>query len=596
MTRHRSEKRSPLRLKWQEDRWILAIVALALLLRVVYLLQAREKLYFNNFADSLYYHVWAQRIIAGQADPQVFFQGPLYPYMVAFFYRLFSPNPEVVLWFQVLLGSASCVLMYLLGRFVFGRAVGFLAALMGALYAVEMFYEGALLTTTVLYFVNLMLLVSIFWAWRAGRWYLWAVPGFLLGLSALGRANVLFFLPFLIVGIFLLGNGRRGRRIRGIQTLLAVFLGLLMVIMPITMRNLIVGQDLVLITSNLGLNFFVGNNPDAPGYYQKPKGLDFSTDLTGAKIAAVLTGRELKPSEVSRFWLQQGLNFVKTQPGAFLRLTLAKFFLFWNAYEIPQAEDFNFFKTSASVLKWPLGFFIVGPLGLLGIVLSLKQWREAYFLLTFVLSSMATVVLFFVLARYRLQVCSVLMVFAAYALVWLWDSFKARKIRHLALALFILIFMFVVVIRPSPTLNPARDLARAHTFQAKYHWSVKNDLEKASDHLQLALSCDPHLGETYLQLAKLRLEQGLVDEMFDLWRETVRMDPQASMVHLNVGNLYAEMGMWDKAVEEYREEIKVSPYSYKAYDALSKALEERRKVQKDLEKSGKDSESSRLEE
>lgn len=579
MTRHRREKWRLLKLWRREDRWILAIVALALLLRVIYLLQARGQLYFNNFADSLYYRWWAQRIVEGQSDPQVFFQGPLYPYMMAFFYRIFGPSPEVVLWLQVLLGSASCGLIYLLGRLAFGRTVGLLAALMGALYAVEIFYEGALLMTTTLYFLNLLLLVSIFWALRGKSWCLWIVPGLLLGLSALGRANVLFFLPFLILGIFLLGNDRRGRGVRGVPAMLAVFLGLLVVITPVTVRNLVVGHDLVLITSNLGLNFFVGNNPDAPGYYEKPKGLDFSVDLSGSKIAMVLTGRELKPSEVSRFWLQRALNFVKARPGAFLRLTLVKFWLFWNAYEIPQAEDFNFFKRFASVLRWPLlGFFVLGPLGLLGMSLSLRQWREAYFLLTFVLSLMAVTVLFFVLARYRLQVCPVLMVFAAYALVWLWGRLRAKKVLHLAFALLVLTPMVMLLNRPHPALNPARDQARAHTFLAKYHWIVEDDLQKASHELEQGLSSDPHLGETYLQLAKLRLEQDRVNETFDLWRKAVRMDSLVSAAHLNVGNLYAQMGMWDMAIREYEAEIRSSPYNVEAYEALSRALEEKARI------------------
>jgi hypothetical protein len=50
----------------RDGRWVLAIVILALAVRVVYLLQAREHLFFNDFSDSLYYHKWAQDIVRGQ--------------------------------------------------------------------------------------------------------------------------------------------------------------------------------------------------------------------------------------------------------------------------------------------------------------------------------------------------------------------------------------------------------------------------------------------------------------------------------------------------------------------------------------------------
>ncbi|NIN01520.1 MAG: hypothetical protein GTO24_26530, partial [candidate division Zixibacteria bacterium] len=37
-------------------------------------------------------------------------------------------------------------------------------------------------------------------------------------------------------------------------------------IAPVTLRNYFVGKDLVLIAWQGGLNFYLGNNPDATGY------------------------------------------------------------------------------------------------------------------------------------------------------------------------------------------------------------------------------------------------------------------------------------------------------------------------------------------
>ena len=87
--------------------WLPAILTLGLGLRILYLLQARDHLYFNAFSDSLYYHSWALRLIEGQPGPQVFYLGPLYPYLLALFYTIFGPYVELFLWFQVLLGTAG---------------------------------------------------------------------------------------------------------------------------------------------------------------------------------------------------------------------------------------------------------------------------------------------------------------------------------------------------------------------------------------------------------------------------------------------------------------------------------------------------------
>jgi tetratricopeptide (TPR) repeat protein len=585
--RARRKKKELSELYRREGRWVLAIMALALLLRVVYLLQAREHLFYNELADSLYYHQWAEHIIRGQLWSPVFYMGPLYPHLLAFFYVIFGPHPEAVLWFQVLLGTVSCGLIYLLGRMTFGHIVGLLAASMGALYVVEIFYEGLLLMAITLYTLNLLMLLSIIWAFRRKGWYLWTVPGLLLGLSALGRANVLFFLPFLILGIFLLARGHGQREIRPGAAILAVLLGLFLVIAPVAVRNVVVGGDLVFITSNLGLNFFVGNNPVGQGYYEAPKGLALSSDYSGSKIAEILMGKELKPSGVSRFWLQRALAFVRTQPGAFLRLTANKLLLFWNAYEIPQAENLYFFERFASMLKLPwLRFSILGPLGLLGMALSLKHWRRMYFLLAFIFSMMCATVLFYVLARLRLQVCSVLMVFAGYALTWMWQRLRARKIRQLVVAILGLVPLALLVNAEHPALNSTKDLAKSHTSLARYLSRQQNDLQGAFRECHMAKEIYPQLGNTYLCLADLNVAQGRGEEAVDLWRRTLQIDPQQSFVHFNLGNLYAQAGMREQAIAEYRAEVEVSPYYWRAYQTLSDALRE-----KEMLESGREAES-----
>lgn len=148
-------------------------------------------------------------------------------------------------------------------------------------------------------------------------------------------------------------------------------------------------------------------------------------------------------------------------------------------------------------------------------------------------------------------------------------------------AIVALIPMALLVNWPHSLLNSNRDLARAHTYLAKYKWKIQADLPAASRELEHALVLDPHLGETYMHLAQLHLEQGQVDETFNLWRKAVQLDPHVSAAHRNVGNLYIQMGMWEEAIQEYREEIRMSPYSIKAHEALSKALQDTERLQGD---------------
>lgn len=559
--------------------WFLLIVGLSFLIRSIHLLQVQNRLFFNFFSDFQFYSLWAQDILQGRAGPPVYFFGPLYPHLLALLWGLFGRSQIIILWFQVLIGSLSCGLVSILGWQVFDRKVGLLAGVLAIFYAAEIFYEGVLLMATTLYFLHLLLLVSIFWVIRRQRWYYWVIPGILLGLSAIGRANILAFLPFLLFGIVIhtaRSGKKRGRQIRAIVALL---LGVLFVIAPVTLHNVLIGHDMVLISSNLGMNFFIGNNSYARGIYEKPKGLKMPEDISGSKIAELLEGRTLTPSGVSRFWLRKAWDFIRTQPGTFLHLTLNKMIFFWNAYEIPQVENMLFFKRFAPVLRWPLlNFGILGPLGLLGVAISIRQWRSRYFLLSFLFSFMVSTVFFFILARLRLQVCSVLMVFAAFALVWLWRKIKSKRLIPIALAIGTLVLFALLVNRPHPAFDPPQDEARAQIVLGKYLWQVQKNPSGAAREFERALTIDPHLGQTYLYLAMLEIEQGHDGEAVHLWQRALQADPLISAAHMNVGHHYAQQGNWEKAILEYQAEIKNSPYRVTAYQALSRAIMEREKI------------------
>jgi len=51
---------------------------------------------------------------------------------------------------------------------------------------------------------------------------------------------------------------------------LLLFLGLLLILFPIALRNKIIGKEWVLISAQSGLNFYVGNNLNATGLAGSP--------------------------------------------------------------------------------------------------------------------------------------------------------------------------------------------------------------------------------------------------------------------------------------------------------------------------------------
>jgi hypothetical protein len=118
----------------------------ALALRAIHLLQLRHAPFFRLLmGDALSYDRWAQRIAAGDwLGQDVFYQAPLYPYVLAVLYRIFGHDLTIVRVCQIVLGSAACGLMTLAGARLFGRRAGLIAGLLLALCGPAIFFDGLL--------------------------------------------------------------------------------------------------------------------------------------------------------------------------------------------------------------------------------------------------------------------------------------------------------------------------------------------------------------------------------------------------------------------------------------------------------------------
>src|SRR6266542_1760020 len=107
----------------------LGVFAFALILRALHLWQLRRAPFFTLLmGDALSYDLWAQRIAAGDwLGRDVFYQAPLYPYMLGVVYRLFGHDLMVARICQALLGSVACALITIAGGRLFGRRAGLVA-------------------------------------------------------------------------------------------------------------------------------------------------------------------------------------------------------------------------------------------------------------------------------------------------------------------------------------------------------------------------------------------------------------------------------------------------------------------------------------
>ena len=110
---------------------IAAIAAVALGLRVWNLveLHAHDPFFESPSVDEGMYHRWAWAIAQGNGfGDQVFLNGPAYPAFLALIYKFFGPNLLAAKAVQSALSAFDCVLVWALGRQLFGAPVALGAA------------------------------------------------------------------------------------------------------------------------------------------------------------------------------------------------------------------------------------------------------------------------------------------------------------------------------------------------------------------------------------------------------------------------------------------------------------------------------------
>jgi len=420
-----------------------AIVAGALALRLwnVSELAAHDPFFARPSVDELMYHEWAQEIAAGDwRGDQVFLNGPLYPYLLGGLYALVGPSVYAARAGQALIGALSCVLTWWVGRRRFSPAVGLGAAALVAASRMLIFYDSVLVADALMVPLALLAAAAAIAAFDRPAPGRWLGVGIASGLGALARPNLLG------IGALCVAWAAMSRRDQPLAVrvgwVAAFALGGLVCIAPVTWHNYAVSGDFVPITYSGGLNLFIGNNPDANGTFSVPRlfprsAADDPWEQRAAfeRVAEQSVGRELLPSEESRFWSARALQFARQYPALEAHLLWHKLEIATNAFEPWNIRSAVLARESSAVLRLPLiGFGLIAPFALAGILLTAARWRELVPLYAVLATILATLLVFFVLARYRIPVVPVLALFACAGVAEAAKRLRARAPRGVALA------------------------------------------------------------------------------------------------------------------------------------------------------------------
>ena len=386
-------------------RWLFAVLALALVLRAGFGLSR------TGLTASSDEHSWdgaarAYRIY-GLLHPDVgSFRPPLYPLLVAGIYHLHGHAPAAVRLWQAVMGTVTCALLCAVGCRIGGQRVGLIAAGLAAVYPLFVFFAAVLMVETLLVLLTAaaLLLALRFEAEPSARRA--AALGAALGLGALCKPVLLAWVPLLLWGWW--RRSSLGRRGRAACTAAAVG-ALVLVIAPWAARNAAVQGYLVPVSSNLGMNLLIGNEPGADGGYQ------FGRDYMG--MVDQIAGAEEHPVARDRLAARAALGWMVADPIRSGWLAARKLLLFWS----PVQPDESRWRHLIALLS-------SGPLLVAGLwgTWRLRGRPEAWAVSTLALSLSLVHAVFFAHIRFRLPVDAALMAPASLLLVEGWRRWRRR--------------------------------------------------------------------------------------------------------------------------------------------------------------------------
>ena len=567
--------------------FLFRLIVLARLSRSAFLLPAR--------GDMQFYNDWAQRILRGDlTDHSAFYGLPLYPYLLAFLYKIFGYNPFIPGLLQALLDAGTAVLIYQLALCIlpaielasvarstsrawnlaktYARQLFALVAALGwALFVPAQAYSAVLMPTTWLVFAFWLVVWRVVKTDNAPTSKECLALGLLIGVTAMGVATILFLVPLILAALLLkpkIGN----RRAAGLSAALLLF-GILAGTSPCWIHNYFVARDPVFLSAHSGINFWIGNNPHANGYPSFPPGLRagqaamLQDSITTAESAA---GHHLSRAEVSAYWSAKAKNYIAHHFGDWSRLLLTKLRNIFSAF---QYDDLSIITTlrEQGIIFPGIYFGLVSTLAFPGMIFAWRLACASRWIIASILLHIAALLTVFVTERYRLPIVPGLLVFAAFGLSIFWQSFLRADYR--VLAVYLALLAGSTILFSWPQRNPS--LWALDAYNSGWQALESGDLALAEKKLQIARAYVPDNVETNFAIGNLRLAQNNVVQAKAKFMETLSLDHTHKGALNNLGIIAMREKDWTWAENYFRGALKIEPRNAKTHYLLAKTLFEK---------------------
>jgi 4-amino-4-deoxy-L-arabinose transferase-like glycosyltransferase len=328
---------------------------------------------------------------------------PLYSVVLAGLAEVGGRSPDAQRLAGTVFGAGTIAAVGLIGRRLAGERAGLIAAGLAAVYPVLVAADGALMSESLLgLLAGLSLLAALRLADRPGTGRA-VVLGGALGLAALTRSEGLLLLPLLLIPVL--------RRPGGPRAALVTVLACVVVLTPWTVRNWIVFDQPVLISTNSG-SAVGGANCESTFYGDKLGGWD----------PACLSDTRGNEAEHMARLRRDGVRYARDHVGRLPTVLAVRLARVWNVYDplqLPEGRSARAEKLGVAM------YFPLVALALAGALILRHRRRELWILAVPVVLVCVTALLTYGNQRFRAPAELTLVVLAAVAIDAVWRARRA---------------------------------------------------------------------------------------------------------------------------------------------------------------------------
>jgi len=536
-------------------------LGVGLAIRVAYILGQRGDILFDYpVVDEEHYVALGRALADGhRAGTEAWFQPPGLTYALATTFWAFGPGLLAPRLIQALVSTASCGLVFVVARRLFPARVALAASTVCALHGVLVFESYELLPPTWMLAADLLALWLLLRAGEQRTPGAAVLAGAGLGVAAVFGPTVL---PFVAVAAVWL---------RRPALVAALALGVALSLAPVASGNWQRGHEVVLVSNNGGMNFYLGNNEHSRETLAIRPGEHWQA-LDDEPIHAGFVTHAARSS----WYYRRGLAFWSEHPGSAVALYLRKLYLFWDGPEIPRDTDIYTMRDGSPLLgalvtrgpPWlPDGLLV--PLGLVGATLCWSDRRRLSPLLGFLVLQALVVSAFFVTSRYRVPSLPVLAMFACAGVARL--ATASRAVRGAAAAGFVALALALNVATHESSVSYAaeQDFYRGLALLRQLHQPGQ-----AVDYFRRSTSEDPADGRVWFELGNALDAGGRGGEAIEAWLRAGNADPWDPRGRRRASVALTRGGDVDGAIAALQADVgsRTHPEAFYASDHLNLAL------------------------